>query len=155
MKQKVALIAALAHNPKVLIMDEPFVIITSALTLIEGIYKSGNLLFNCKDDNLLLSLPIKRGTVLFIRVFKFYVFELLYNSLFLLPAIIVYAINMNPGITYIAKNASSINDFITRLYYPAGAYIELITNFSVLKLLEFIIVNLGLFIVTIILIGFH
>ena len=25
MKQKVALIAALAHNPKVLIMDEPFV----------------------------------------------------------------------------------------------------------------------------------
>ena len=194
-----------------------FVIITSALTLIEGIYKSGNLLFNCKDDNLLLSLPIKRGTVLFIRVFKFYVFELLYNSLFLLPAIIVYAINMNPGITYyivsiigllvfpivpillsciigtfitfiaskfkgknlvqtiltmslligimyfsynseglltnIAKNASNINDFITKLYYPAGAYIELVTKFSALKLIEFVIVNLVLFIITIILIG--
>lgn len=194
-----------------------FVIITSALTLIEGIYKSGNLLFNCKDDNLLLSLPIKRSTVLFIRVFKFYVFELLYNSLFLLPAIIVYAINMNPEITYyivsiigllvfpivpillsciigtfitfiaskfkgknlvqtiltmallmgimyfsynseglltnIAKNASNINDFITKLYYPAGAYIELITSFSVLKLVEFILINLVLFIVTIILIG--
>lgn len=194
-----------------------FVIITSVLTIIEGIYKSGNLLFNCKDDNLLLSLPIKKSTVLFIRVFKFYVFELLYNSLFLIPAIIVYAKTMNPNISYyivssigllvfpivpiliscilgtiitfiaskfkgkniaqtivttvmligimyfshnsnvflanIAKNASSINDFITKLYYPAGAYIELITNFGILKLFEFLIVNLGLFVITVILIG--
>lgn len=194
-----------------------FVIITSVLTIIEGIYKSGNLLFNCKDDNLLLSLPIKKSTVLFIRVFKFYVFELLYNSLFLLPAMIVYAISMKPDISYyivsiigllvfpivpillsciigtiitfiaskfrgknlvqtlltvvlligimyfsynseglatnIANNASSINDFITKLYYPAGAYIGLVMNFSALKLLEFILVNLGLFVATILLIG--
>ena len=194
-----------------------FVMLTSIMTLIEGIYKSGNLLFNCKDDNLLLSLPIKKSTVLFIRVFKFYLFELLYNSLFLLPAMIVYAIKCNPNITFyivsfigllvfpivpillscligtvitfiaskfkgknlvqtfitvvmllvimffsynsenlvtsIAKNASSINDFITKLYYPAGTYIELVTNFSIVKLLEFIGVNLGLFAATIILMG--
>ena len=54
-----------------------FVIITSVLTLVEGIYKSGDLLFNCRDDDLMLSLPIKKSTVLFIRVFKLYVFELL------------------------------------------------------------------------------
>ena len=42
------------------------VILTAVLTLTEGIYKSGNLLFNCKDDNLLLSLPISKRTVLFI-----------------------------------------------------------------------------------------
>ena len=77
-----------------------FIILTSIMTLIEGIYKSGNLLFNCKDDNLLLSLPIKRSTILFIRVFKFYVFELLYNSIFLLPAMIVYARYIKPGIMY-------------------------------------------------------
>ena len=194
-----------------------FIILTSALSLIEGIYKSGNLLFNCKDDDLLLSLPIRKSTVLFIRAFKFYIFELLYNSLFLIPAMIVYARYMNPGITYyiisiigllifpiipillssilgtfitfisskfkgknqvqtlitvffllvvlyfsynsenllinIAQNATSINDFITKLYYPAGAYIELITKFNIIKLLEFIFVNLGLFIITIILIG--
>ncbi len=194
-----------------------FIILTSALSLIEGIYKSGNLLFNCKDDDLLLSLPIKKSTVLFIRVFKFYIFELLYNSLFLIPAMIVYARYMRPGIIYyvvsligllvfpiipillssiigtfitfisskfkgknqvqtlitvffllgvlyfsynsenllinIAQNATSINDFITKLYYPAGAYIELITKFNIIKLLEFIFVDLGLFIVTIILIG--
>lgn len=194
-----------------------FILFTSIMTLIEGIYKSGNLLFNCKDDNLLFSLPIRKRTVLFIRVFKFYIFELLYNSLFLLPAMIVYARYVNPGITYyivsiigllvfpiipillscfigtiitfvaskfkgkniaqtlitvvfllgilyfsynfesllgnIAKNASSINDFITKIYYPAGKYIELITKFNFVHLLEFIGINIIVFIVTIILIG--
>ena len=194
-----------------------FIILTSVLIIIEGIYKSGNLLFNCKDDDLLLSLPIKKSTVLFIRVFKFYIFELLYNSIFLLPAMIVYARYTNPDILFyivsliglilfpiipiliscligtvitfvaskfkgknivqtlitvifllgvlyfsynsenlfndIAKNAANINDFITKLYYPAGAYIELITKFDIIKLLEFIFINLGLFAIAIALIG--
>ena len=194
-----------------------FILLTSIITLVEGIYKSGNLLFNCKDDNLLLSLTIKKSTVLFIRVLKFYLFELLYNSVFLLPAIIVYARYTNPEFTYyivsfigilvfpiipiliscligtfityisskfkgkniaqtvitvlfllgimyfsynsenllmnIAKNASSINDFITKLYYPAGAYIELITKFDLVKLLEFVFINLGLFVGSIMIIG--
>ena len=77
-----------------------FVLLTFILTLIEGIYKSSNLLFNCKDDNLLFSLPIKKSTVLFIRIFKFYVFELIYNSMFLLPAIVVYARYVHVGLTY-------------------------------------------------------
>ena len=63
-----------------------FVFITSIMTLIEGVYKSGPLLFNCKDDQLLLSLPIKRSTIVFVRVFKFYIFELLFNSLFIIPS---------------------------------------------------------------------
>ena len=194
-----------------------FVILTSVLTLIEGIYKSGNLLFNCKDDNLLLSLPIKKRDVLFIRIFKFYIFELLYNSLFILPAIIVYAIHTTPNFTFyivsiisiillpiipillscilgtlitffssmfkngrliqtiltfalllgiiyisynsdniilnIAKNASSLNDIITKIYYPAGIYIELITKFSIIKLIEFIIIHIILFALTIVFVG--
>lgn len=194
-----------------------FIFFTSIFTLVEGIYKTGNLLFNCKDDNLLLSLPIKRSTVLLIRVFKFYVFELVYNSIFLLPSMIVYAKYMNPDMIYyvvsaialllfpivpillsclvgtlitwmaskfkgkniaqtvmtvsvllvilylsynfesliknVAQNASSINDLITKLYYPAGAYITLVTSFSFMKLLEFIVVNLVLFLGIIALIG--
>lgn len=194
-----------------------FVIATSLFTAIEGVYKSGNLLFNCKDDNLLFSLPIKKGTVLFMRILKFYLFELVFNSIFIIPAMIAYAVYVHPvffyyvvsaigllifpiipillscisgtvitflaskfkgknivqtvltvilllGIMYlsfnaekfiqdIANNASSINDFITKIYYPAGAYIELITEFSILKLLEFIAVNTVLFIATIMLIG--
>ena len=51
-----------------------FILLTSIMTIMEGIYKTSSLLFNCKDDNLLLSLPIKKTTVLFIRIFKFYIF---------------------------------------------------------------------------------
>lgn len=190
-----------------------FILLTSVLTLIEGIYKSGNLLFNCKDDNLLLSLPIKKSTVMFVRVFKFYVFELLYNSLFLIPALIVYAryvsvdytywivsaiglfllpiipmvisyiigsitsgisskfkfknvvqiiittvfllgvmyvsFNVKDAINNLAQNASSINDAITKVYYPAGAFIKLVTEFNITDLLIFIGVNIGLFVISI------
>ena len=173
-----------------------FGLVVSIISLLEGIYKSGPLIFNCKDDDLLLSLPIKRSTVLFIRIFKFYTFELIYNSLFILPSMIVYAYHMNPGLTYylssflallllpilpiilsciigfvttflssrvnskhifqtvfsfiliflcmyvsygmegfvnnIAASASSLNEVITRVYYPVGAYISLVNNFDIM-----------------------
>lgn len=194
-----------------------FVLFTFILTLVEGIYKSSNLLFNCKDDNLLLSLPIKRRTVLFIRVFKFYVFELIYNTMFMAPAMIAYiryvkvtpsyypvsiimllllpiipivlsiiigmllsatstkfkykniaqiilttiillfvfyiSFNLENVVKDLALKATSINDLITRLYYPAGAYIKMITNFNILDLLLFIIINISLFILSIYLLG--
>lgn len=187
-----------------------FALFTSLFVLIEGIYKASSLLFNCKDDNLLFSLPIKRSTVLFIRIFKFYIFELFFNILFLLPAIVVYVSYIHPNITFyivslialilfpiipivvsciiggiisitsskfklknlaqicitmifllivmyvsfnlqnviknIAQNASSINDIITKLYYPVGAYIKLITNFNIKDLALFIIIHLVVFI---------
>lgn len=77
------------------IMLTLFATMTSIMTLVQGIYKSGNLLFDCKDDNLLFSLPIKKSTVLSIRLFKFYIYETLYNSLFMLPAMVVYAYRVN------------------------------------------------------------
>ena len=95
-----AIIKELIPFKQEIIMLTLFVIYTSAMTIIEGIYKSSGLLFNCKDDDLLFSLPIKKSTILFIRVFKFYIFEVLYNSLFLVPAIIVYAIHMDVNIYY-------------------------------------------------------
>ena len=194
-----------------------FVFLTAILTLVEGIYKSSSLLFNCKDDNLLLSLPIKKSTVLFVRVFKFYVFEVLYNSLFLIPAIVVYLRYVNVGVSYyivsllalillpiipivisciiggiisvssskfrfknlvqilittlflllimyasfnleriimnIAEKATGINDFITRIYYPAGAYIKLITDFKISDLLLFIIIHIAIFVFAIMLLS--
>ena len=194
-----------------------FVIFTSIMTIVEGVYKSSNLLFNCKDDDLLLSLPIKRSTVLSLRVIKFYLFELAFNSIFILPVIAEYAVHMHPDATFyvvslvglflfpmipiliscvigtfiaffsskfrgkniaqtvitilfllgilacsfqldkiisnIASNASSINDFIIKLYYPAGAYIELVLHFKILKLLEFIFIHLVLSVITIFFIG--
>ena len=194
-----------------------FGLLVSIITLLEGIYKSSTLLFNCKDDDMLLSLPIKKNTVLFIRMFKFYIFELLYNSLFLLPTMIIYAIKVSPSWTFylssffallllpivpiiisciigfittylsskfkgknivqtiisfifilavfylsynldgyinnIAKKASSINDFITRLYYPVGSYISLVTDFKISTLLIYILVHVVLSIISIFILG--
>ena len=194
-----------------------FVLLTSIMTLIEGIYKASNLLFNCKDDDLMFSLPIKKNTVLFIRILKFYIFELLYNTLFLLPAMVVYitnvkvsasfyltsfiallilpiipivisciiggiislasskfklqniaqifitmifllavlyiSFNLQDIISNIAKNATSLNDIVTKVYYPAGAYIKLITEFNIKDLLIFVISHLSIFWIMIILLG--
>ena len=195
-----------------------FVFATSIMTIVEGIYKTGSLVFNCKDDDLLLSLPIKRSTVLFVRVFKFYVFELVFNSLFLLPVMIAYirwgtnitwtyyltsfimilllpiipivisllvgaiisslssrfkyknvvqiaismifllgililSFNSEGIVNYLIKHATDINDLITKIYYPAGAYTKLILNFKVLDLLIFIIINIGVFAISIAILG--
>ena len=183
-----------------------FVFLTSIMTIIEGIYKTSSLLFNCKDDQLLLSLPIKKSTVLFIRIFKFYVFELIFNSLFIIPLVIAYirwgdvlnwtffltsfvmiftlpiipvvisciigaiississrfkyknlaqiitstiiilgvlylSYNLDGILDYLANHATSINDLITKIYYPAGVYANLVTNFKISELLIFILIN--------------
>ena len=194
-----------------------FALGVSIFTFMEGIYKSGNLLFNCKDDNLLLSLPIKKETILFVRVLKFYVFELLFNTMFILPSMVMYAIVVSPGWTYylvsiiallilpivpivlscflgfilifisskfkrknifqtiftmaflllflfiyynadgfmtsILERATSVNNFIVRLYYPVGTYISLINDFKVLNLLIYILIHLGLFTLTLFFVG--
>ena len=195
-----------------------FVFSVSLLTFIEGIYKTGSLIFNCKDDQLLLSLPIKRRTVLFIRVFKFYVFELLYNTIFLLPIMVAYirwadnidytyyitsiimlillpvipivlsliigtitsslssrfkyknaaqiilsmvlilgilyfSYNMDGMVEYLMKHATSINDLISKIYYPAGVYANLVTDFNWGDLFIFIIVNIVIFVVAIFILG--
>ena len=194
-----------------------FALVISFVTFIEGVYKSGSLLFDCKDDQLLLSLPVKRNTVLFIRIFKLYVFEFLYNSLFILPAMVIYAANINPNFSYylvsiiallllpiipiilsclvgfiitflsskfkgknffqtvfttlfliliiyisynmdgfmnnLAQNASSINDLITKIYYPVGAYISLINDFSIKNFIIYIVSHLAILSLTIFILG--
>ncbi|MEE3343801.1 MAG: hypothetical protein VZS44_06910 [Bacilli bacterium] len=189
-----------------------FVFMISIMTMMEGIYKTGPLIFNCKDDQLLLSLPIKRRTVLFVRVFKFYVFELLFNSLFMVPLMVAYmgwadsiswtyfltsfvmifflpiipivisciigflissvsskfkyknmvqiafsfvllvttlflSYNSEGLFKYIVKHAKSIHDMITKLYYPAGIYATLVTDFNIKDLIVFIFVNISIFVI--------
>lgn len=195
-----------------------FVFGVSIFTIVEGIYKSGPLLFNCKDDQLLLSLPIERKTIIFIRIFKFYVFELIFNSLFFIPMILPYirwgenvgfsfyiasifmiiflpiipiaiscligaismsissrfkyknlvqiimttivllgmllvSYNMDNSIEYLAQHATSVNDLITKIYYPAGVYVSLVEKFDLLQLLLFIFVNCIVLIITILIIN--
>lgn len=196
----------LAPNNLTYIMLTMFIMFTSLLTLIEGIYKSQGILFEAKDNDLLFSLPISKSKIFFTRLFKLITFQFLYNSLFMLPAIIVYAMyekpdlsfyilsfimlvllpiiptvigciigyiikgvtsrfkpknfvqviltsfmllfvfyvsfNMEGMITNITQNANSINEAITKIYYPAGLYINLIQNFNILDLIILLAINI-------------
>lgn len=191
-----------------------FVFLAAIFTVIQGIYKSGPLIFNCRDDQLLFSLPIRKSTILFIRIFKFYLFELMFDALLIVPLVIAYirwantlsisffissfvmlimlpiipiiisciigtissfltslfkyknvaqtiittlfllmifviSFNIDNFLNYLVKNVSSINDIITKVYYPAGVYANLVTNFNIKDLLIFVLVNIVLFAITI------
>lgn len=77
-----------------------FAVVATIFILMEGVYKTSGLLFNCRDDDIVLSLPIKKSTVLLIRVMKFYLFEVMVNALFLAPVMLVYGIKMGMGISF-------------------------------------------------------
>lgn len=183
-----------------------FVMVTSLLTIIEGVYKSQGILFEARDNDLLFSLPITKSKIFFIRIFKLITFQFLYNSLFMLPAIIVYAMYEKPDVSFylislimlvllpiiptilgcvlgyivkglsskfkarnimqvlftslillgifyvsfnmqgmvanIVQNANSIQEVITKIYYPAGLYINLIQNFNILDLIILLAINI-------------
>ena len=183
-----------------------FIMLTSLLTIIEGVYKSQGILFEAKDNDLLFSMPISKSKIFFTRLFKLISFEFLYNSLFMLPAMLVYAMyektsvsfyaislimlvllpiiptivaciigyiikglasrfkaknviqvilttimllfifyasfNIQGLIANIIQNANSINEVITRIYYPAGLYINLIQNFNILDLVVLFAINI-------------
>ena len=194
------------------------VFLASFTTIMEGIYKTGPLLFNCHDDQLLLSLPIKKQTILFIRIFKFYIFELMFNSLLVIPIALAYirwaptidwtyfltsfvmlimlpiipivisciigtitsnisskfkyknlmqivismlfilavlaaSTNIDKLFNYLIKHATSINDLITKIYYPAGVYAKLATSFNLFELLLFIFINIIILVVAILILS--
>ena len=196
----------LAPNYLTYIILTIFIMITSLLTLIEGVYKSQGILFEAKDNDLLFSLPISKSKIFFTRLFKLISFQFLYNSLFMLPVIVVYAMyektnvsfyilsfimlvllpiiptiiaciigyiikgiasrfkaknlvqviftsailliifyvsfNMQNMITSVTQNANSINEIITKIYYPAGLYIRLIQNFNIIDFIILLVINI-------------
>ena len=199
------------------VMLSLFIFMVSIITIIEGIYKSQGILFECKDNDLLFSLPIKRSQILFVRIFKLILFQYIYNLMFLLPAFVIYiyfehpsisfyivsfimtilipiiptvissilgylvkmvsskfkskkimqtilssiifmgifflSFNLNNFIKEIASRASSINDMLTRIYYPVGAYTILIDKFDIMVFLKLLLINIIPFILFILLGG--
>ena len=82
------------------IMLSMMIMFVSIYTIIEGFYKAQGMLFDCKDNDMLLSMPLNKKTIFFVRMFKFYLFQLMYDSLFILPAFIIYAYFESPGINF-------------------------------------------------------
>lgn len=80
----------LAPINQTIVMVNIFIIVTTLITFIEGIYKSQGILFEAKDNDLLFSMPIEKSKILFARIAKLITFQTLYNSLFIIPAFVVY-----------------------------------------------------------------
>ncbi len=193
-----------------------FIFTITILTFLQGIYKSQGILFECKDNDLLFSLPIKKSNIFALRIIKLLLFQLIYNLLYIIPVYAVYIFFERPsfyfylisllmllllpiiptviacffgylikaisskfkskklmqvvlstilflGIFYlsfssqdfilkIVENATSINDVITKIYYPMGLYIKLIQKFNIIDFLNLIAINI-LFLVLFIYIG--
>ena len=71
-----------------------YTLVTTIIIVMEGSYKAIDLLFKPRDNDMLLAMPIKRPTIVFTRMIKFYLFEMVYCLIFLLPAVISYAVNV-------------------------------------------------------------
>lgn len=65
---------------------------------------------------------------------------LITSSVFL--GIFYFSMNLQNFVVDIAKNATSINDMITKIYYPAGLYINLINKFNILDLVKLLLINI-------------
>lgn len=77
-----------------------YTLLTAIIIVTEGVYKSGDLLFRPRDNDMLLAMPIPKSTIVAVRMVKFYLFELVYCMIILLPAMVAYAVNNEVGASY-------------------------------------------------------
>lgn len=82
------------------VMLELFIVTVSILVLLECVYKSQGILFEAKDNDLLLSMPIEKKTIMVARIIKLLVFEYIFDFIFFIPAIIVYGTIENQPFHY-------------------------------------------------------
>lgn len=69
-----------------------FMILSLTLIFIFGIFETKTELFECKDNDLLLSMPIKPRDVVFARIFVVLIYNYLINAIIMLPAILFYGL---------------------------------------------------------------
>ena len=87
------------HNLTYIVLTM-FILSSTIIALIEGIYKVQGILFEAKDNDLLFSLPIKKSKILFVRILKILVFQYVFDLMFLIPAFIAYVRYENPGVSF-------------------------------------------------------
>ena len=62
-----------------------------------SVFNTFSSMYQSKDNDLLLSMPIPPAKILFVRLLGVYIMGMFYEALILIPAIIVYAIKAAPG----------------------------------------------------------
>lgn len=63
-------------------------------------------------------------------------------SLIIFFALYYFLFNMEGFVSNLAQKATSINNFISKLYIPVGLYVDLINDFNIVKLLEMIFISI-------------
>jgi len=81
----------LAKQGATFVMLAVMIIFSLILTITNTVYKSQGMLFASKDNDLLLSLPIPKKTILATRLIKLMLSQYIWTCLILLPSIAVYA----------------------------------------------------------------
>ncbi|WP_054954646.1 hypothetical protein [Paenibacillus dakarensis] len=74
--------------------------VTSLVGFFTTVYKAGDVLFNFKDYDLVMSLPVRTSDVVGSRVLQLYVLNIFFSLIVMVPAGAVYAIKVNPGALY-------------------------------------------------------
>ena len=69
-----------------------FTLISFALTFFLSIFETKSELFECKDNELLLSMPIKSRDILASRLLIVLIYNYLSDLIFMIPAVIIYGI---------------------------------------------------------------
>jgi ABC-2 type transport system permease protein len=72
----------------------------SVITLIMTIFKTNGILFGFKDYDMVMSLPVTTSTVITSRFMMMYVLNFLFECVVIIPASIIYAINIVPEASY-------------------------------------------------------
>ena len=97
------LIFNLANNiiDAFIILDIPyillvlFMIFSTLFILLRNTFNVNGTLFNFKDYDLLMSLPLKKEEIIISKVLVLYAFDLLYTILFMIPAYISFVLKVN------------------------------------------------------------
>ncbi len=74
-------------------------LVSAALGLFGSVFNTYSSLYQAKDNDLLLSMPIPPGTIILVRLLGVYLMGLMYSSLVMLPAIVVYYVYAARSVT--------------------------------------------------------
>ncbi len=75
-------------------------VLASTFILFTTIYKANGLLFNFKDYDMVMSLPITTKSIVISRIILTYIYNIFYNLLIMLPSFLVYVTRTNPDIGF-------------------------------------------------------
>lgn len=89
---QIALADALIANGGAWLYFAIFTVASLTLSVVFGIFETKSELFECKDNELLLAMPIKPSDILASRIIIVLIYNYLTDAIIMIPAVIVYAI---------------------------------------------------------------